>query len=191
MYQAQIDKCFGFDTAVEQAQEALLAAKVEAGSAYHGIGVVKLMGRSSGFIAMQASLASGAPACLRTAGGKPHQWGSTMCGCAWNMGQSMWCGVTAVRCVPAGVVDVCLIPEVKFDLQGDRGLLKFVQGLLDEKGHCVVCIAEGAGQVCVLLWTCLALYWASKGVRRQLAKAVHLLHGSCCLKQGGSIEHSC
>ncbi|KAJ4902021.1 hypothetical protein Rs2_15972 [Raphanus sativus] len=31
----------------------------EADSAYHGIGVVKLMGRSSGFIAMQASLASG------------------------------------------------------------------------------------------------------------------------------------
>ena len=57
---AQIDKCFGFDTAVEQAQEALLAAKVEASSAYRGIGVVKLMGRSSGFIAMQASLASGA-----------------------------------------------------------------------------------------------------------------------------------
>jgi 6-phosphofructokinase len=55
----QIDKCFGFDTAVEQAQEALLAAKVEASSAYRGIGVVKLMGRSSGFIAMQASLASG------------------------------------------------------------------------------------------------------------------------------------
>jgi len=55
----QIDKCFGFDTAVEQAQEALLAAKVEASSAYRGVGVVKLMGRSSGFIAMQASLASG------------------------------------------------------------------------------------------------------------------------------------
>jgi 6-phosphofructokinase len=63
LYRPQIDKCFGFDTAVEQAQEALLAAKVEAGSAYHGIGVVKLMGRSSGFIAMQASLASGAPNC--------------------------------------------------------------------------------------------------------------------------------
>lgn len=31
----------------------------KAHSAYHGIGVVKLMGRSSGFIAMQASLASG------------------------------------------------------------------------------------------------------------------------------------
>ena len=31
----------------------------QAHSAYHGIGLVKLMGRSSGFIAMQSSLASG------------------------------------------------------------------------------------------------------------------------------------
>lgn len=32
---------------------------LQAHSAYHGIGIVKLMGRSSGFIAMHASLASG------------------------------------------------------------------------------------------------------------------------------------
>ncbi len=57
---AQIDKCFGFDTAVEESQRALLAAKVEAASAFKGVGVVKLMGRQSGFIAMQASMASGA-----------------------------------------------------------------------------------------------------------------------------------
>jgi 6-phosphofructokinase 1 len=55
----QIDKCFGFDTAVEMAQEALLAAKVEARSASNGIGLVKLMGRQSGYIAMQAAMASG------------------------------------------------------------------------------------------------------------------------------------
>lgn len=54
-----IDKCFGFDTAVEESQRALLAAKVEASSAHKGIGLVKLMGRQSGFIAMQASMASG------------------------------------------------------------------------------------------------------------------------------------
>lgn len=54
-----IDKCFGFDTAVEEAQRAIMAAKVEATSAYKGIGVVKLMGRQSGFITMQASMASG------------------------------------------------------------------------------------------------------------------------------------
>ena len=56
---AVIDKCFGFDTAVEEAQRAIMAAKVEATSAYKGIGVVKLMGRQSGFITMQASMASG------------------------------------------------------------------------------------------------------------------------------------
>ena len=33
--------------------------QVEASSAYRGIGLVKLMGRQSGFIAMQASMASG------------------------------------------------------------------------------------------------------------------------------------
>lgn len=59
----QIDKCFGFDTAVEEAQRALLAAKVEATSGYKGLGIVKLMGRSSGFIAMQASMASGKRVC--------------------------------------------------------------------------------------------------------------------------------
>ncbi|GFH23209.1 PFK domain-containing protein, partial [Haematococcus lacustris] len=53
-----IDKCFGFDTAVEEAQRALLAAKVEASSARKGLGLVKLMGRQSGFIALQASMAS-------------------------------------------------------------------------------------------------------------------------------------
>ena len=71
-----VDKCFGFDTAVEEAQRALLAAKVEAKSARKGerhrgfrtasrmscragIGLVKLMGRQSGFIAMKASMSSG------------------------------------------------------------------------------------------------------------------------------------
>ncbi|XP_047971762.1 ATP-dependent 6-phosphofructokinase 6-like [Salvia hispanica] len=53
-----IDKSFGFDTAVEEAQRAINAAHVEAESAENGIGVVKLMGRYSGFIAMYATLAS-------------------------------------------------------------------------------------------------------------------------------------
>ncbi|OIW15741.1 hypothetical protein TanjilG_04276 [Lupinus angustifolius] len=53
-----IDKSFGFDTAVEEAQRAINAAHVEAGSVENGIGVVKLMGRYSGFIAMYATLAS-------------------------------------------------------------------------------------------------------------------------------------
>ncbi|KAJ7973753.1 ATP-dependent 6-phosphofructokinase [Quillaja saponaria] len=53
-----IDKSFGFDSAVEEAQRAINAAHVEAGSIENGIGVVKLMGRYSGFIAMHATLAS-------------------------------------------------------------------------------------------------------------------------------------
>ncbi|XP_042461332.1 ATP-dependent 6-phosphofructokinase 6-like [Zingiber officinale] len=55
---AIIDKSFGFDTAVEEAQRAINAAHVEAESGENGIGVVKLMGRYSGFIAMYATLAS-------------------------------------------------------------------------------------------------------------------------------------
>uniref|UniRef100_A0A803NTZ3 ATP-dependent 6-phosphofructokinase n=1 Tax=Cannabis sativa TaxID=3483 RepID=A0A803NTZ3_CANSA len=53
-----IDRSFGFDTAVEEAQRAINAAHVEACSIENGIGVVKLMGRYSGFIAMYATLAS-------------------------------------------------------------------------------------------------------------------------------------
>ncbi|KAK4280967.1 hypothetical protein QN277_012517 [Acacia crassicarpa] len=53
-----IDKSFGFDTAVEEAQRAINAAHVEAESIENGIGVVKLMGRYSGFIAMHATLAN-------------------------------------------------------------------------------------------------------------------------------------
>lgn len=53
-----IDKSFGFDTAVEEAQRAINAAHVEASSMENGIGLVKLMGRYSGFIAMYSSLAS-------------------------------------------------------------------------------------------------------------------------------------
>eukprot|EP00887_Chlorella_sp_A99_P007776 scaffold20.g7776.t1 len=94
-----IDRCFGFDTAVEEAQHSLVCARVEAKSS-GGISVVKLMGRQSGFISLNASMAS-------------------------------------------GVVDVCLIPEISFDL--DR-LCEFVKSILDRKSYCVVCLAEGAGQ---------------------------------------------
>ncbi|OVA08516.1 Phosphofructokinase domain [Macleaya cordata] len=53
-----IDRSFGFDTAVEEAQRAINAAHVESESVENGVGVVKLMGRYSGFIAMYATLAS-------------------------------------------------------------------------------------------------------------------------------------
>ncbi|CAO2829518.1 unnamed protein product [Amaranthus hypochondriacus] len=53
-----IDQSFGFQTAVEIAQEAINAAHVEAESAVNGIGLVKLMGRSTGHIALHATLSS-------------------------------------------------------------------------------------------------------------------------------------
>jgi 6-phosphofructokinase 1 len=95
-----IDRCFGFDLAVEEAQKALLSAKVEAYSAKNGIGLVKLMGRHSGFISVQASMASGA-------------------------------------------ADVVLIPEVPFKIEA---VMSYVESILKKKGHCVICVAEGAGQ---------------------------------------------
>ncbi|CAI5992325.1 unnamed protein product [Closterium sp. NIES-65] len=98
-----LDHTFGFDTAVEEAQRALHAAYVEASSAYRGIGIVKLMGRQSGFIAMHSSLAS-------------------------------------------GQVDMALIPEVPFCLEGPNGVLQHLEYLLDRQGHAIICVAEGAGQ---------------------------------------------
>jgi 6-phosphofructokinase 1 len=55
---AFVDKTFGFDTAVELARLAVDAAHTEATGARNGIGIVKLMGRDSGFIAASATLAS-------------------------------------------------------------------------------------------------------------------------------------
>eukprot|EP00892_Ulva_mutabilis_P007537 jgi/Ulvmu1/5155/UM021_0172.1 len=95
-----IDRCFGFETAVAEAQNALLAAKVEARSAYRGIGLVNVMGRQSGFIAMQASMAS-------------------------------------------GIVDCCLIPEINFSIDKVNS---HIESIIEGKGHCVICVAEGAGQ---------------------------------------------
>ncbi len=53
-----IDRSFGFETAVEKAREAVNAIHMEAVSQINGIGVVKLMGRESGFIATATALAS-------------------------------------------------------------------------------------------------------------------------------------
>ncbi|KAI8802840.1 diphosphate--fructose-6-phosphate 1-phosphotransferase [Cladochytrium replicatum] len=97
---AFMDRTFGFETAVELAQSAVNAAHEEARSALNGIGVVKLMGRESGYIALHASIAS-------------------------------------------GNVDVVLIPEVKFTMEG---LVEHVLQKFKSSRHCVIVVAEGAGQ---------------------------------------------
>ena len=54
-----IDHSFGFSSAVEAAQVAIRSAKIEAiCNKPNGIGIVKLMGRSAGFIAAHATMSS-------------------------------------------------------------------------------------------------------------------------------------
>lgn len=52
-----ISNSFGFQTAVERATESITSAHAEAKGYYNGIGLVKLMGRYSGFIALYTALA--------------------------------------------------------------------------------------------------------------------------------------
>ncbi len=53
-----IDSSFGFQTAFSRAAESIRAAHTEASSTPGGVGLVKLMGRHSGFIAAYAALAN-------------------------------------------------------------------------------------------------------------------------------------
>ncbi len=53
------DRSFGFVTAVSESRTAIYSAHTEAQGARNGIGLVKLMGRESGFIAAFASITNG------------------------------------------------------------------------------------------------------------------------------------
>ena len=96
-------RSFGFDTAVAAARQALTVAHDEARGVYDGVGLVKLMGRHSGFIAAHATLA-------------------------------------------CSDVNFCLVPEVRFTLEGAGGFLDCLERRLANKHHAVVVVAEGAGQ---------------------------------------------
>ncbi len=98
-----IQKSFGFETAVSEAVKAVHGAHVEAHDAPNGIGVVKLMGRESGFIAAYTAMGS-------------------------------------------SDVNFVLVPEVPFDLEGKNGLLHQLYNRIEQRGHAVVVVAEGAGQ---------------------------------------------
>ncbi len=54
-----MDRSFGYQTAFAMAFHAVTAAHTEAHGARNGVGLVKLMGRDSGFIACSAALATG------------------------------------------------------------------------------------------------------------------------------------
>ena len=98
-----IDRSFGFESAYSAAVDVIRAARVEATGARDGIGLVKLMGRHSGFVACNAALAS-------------------------------------------TDVDLVLIPEVAMQLEGEHGVLRYVERVLDRQGHAVIVVAEGAAQ---------------------------------------------
>lgn len=53
-----VEKTFGFETSVQVASEIITCAHSEAEGAERGVGIVKLMGRDSGFISATASLAN-------------------------------------------------------------------------------------------------------------------------------------
>jgi 6-phosphofructokinase 1 len=52
-----IDKSFGFETAFAEAVKSITSAHTESLGSFNGVGLVKLMGRHSGFIACYAALA--------------------------------------------------------------------------------------------------------------------------------------
>ncbi len=53
-----VERTFGFETSVQVASEIITSANSEAEGAENGIGIVKVMGRDSGFIAATAALAN-------------------------------------------------------------------------------------------------------------------------------------
>jgi 6-phosphofructokinase 1 len=98
-----IQRSFGFTTAVEETRTSIVGAHAEATGAWNGVGLVKLMGRHSGFISAHA-------------------------------------------CLSNSDVNFCLIPEVPFSMDGERGFLKQLEHRLKSRRHAVVVVAEGAGQ---------------------------------------------
>lgn len=98
-----VPQSFGFETAVDASTLAVNCAHTEAIGALNGIGLVKLMGRESGFIAAQSALS-------------------------------------------LSVVNLLLVPEAKFVLDGPGGILPALKARLERRKHAVVLVAEGAGQ---------------------------------------------
>jgi len=54
--------------------------------------------------------------------------------------------IAAMAAVANGDANYVLVPEVPFDLDGDRGFLEVLRRRLEERKHALVVVAEGAGQ---------------------------------------------
>lgn len=54
--------------------------------------------------------------------------------------------IAACTALALSDVNFVLIPEVPFDMDGEKGFLKTLEKRLKDRGHCVILVAEGAGQ---------------------------------------------
>ena len=54
--------------------------------------------------------------------------------------------IAASSSLANSVVDICLIPEKQFQLEGESGLIASIRSRLDINMHAVIVVAEGAGQ---------------------------------------------
>lgn len=54
--------------------------------------------------------------------------------------------ISAFTALASHETNFCLIPEVPFDLEGEKGFLAHLQRRIEKRHHAVVIIAEGAGQ---------------------------------------------
>jgi hypothetical protein len=88
---------------------ALVCVQVEASSARWGIGLVKLMGRQSGFIAVQASMASGAARIRSVAARVTPIWYGTAAA-----GRSP---IAAASCLVGSAVAACITSRLLFHQQ--------------------------------------------------------------------------
>ena len=60
--------------------------------------------------------------------------------------------ITMYTCLASRDVNVCLVPEFPFEIEGPNGLLNFVQKRVEARGHCVIVVAEGAGNQITIIF---------------------------------------
>jgi 6-phosphofructokinase 1 len=120
-----LQQSFGFDTAVQEAIKAIKSAHVEAKSCINGIGIVVLMGYVCLIICLVFEC------------------------CIYDR-FSRASGFIAVNSTLAsGEVNICLIPEVPFVMDGPNGLLQALKERIKATCHCVIVV------VCFSLIRCI------------------------------------
>lgn len=50
-------------------------------------------------------------------------------------------------CLASRCVNVCLIPELSYDLYGKYGVLEYIRQRIISKGDCIVVVSEGVSNI--------------------------------------------